>query len=154
MARLDATVIGTRIPAHTVEVERGRLAFFARVIGQDNPMYLDRDAARAAGHPDVPVPPTFLFCLDMARPNPSSFYADLGIDLRTILHGEQSFTYHATAYAGDILHFSTAVTDFYAKKGGALQFLVRTTEVTREGTPIAVLQSTTVLREPAAAQRS
>ncbi|MET0797407.1 MaoC family dehydratase N-terminal domain-containing protein [Rhodococcus erythropolis] len=150
MTSLDAGVIGTRIPEHSVEVERGRLAFFARATGQDDPIYTDRSAAEQAGHRDIPVPPTFLFCLDMERPNPSTFYADLGIDIRTILHGEQEFTYLQTAYAGDTLQFSTAVTDCYAKKAGALQFLVRTTEVTREGQAIATLRSTTVIRDPRA----
>ncbi|KXX59874.1 MaoC family dehydratase N-terminal domain-containing protein [Rhodococcus sp. LB1] len=151
MASLDPGVIGTRIPEHTVEVERGRLSFFARATGQqDDPIYTDPSAAAEAGHRDLPVPPTFLFCLDMERPSPSTFYTDLGVDIRTILHGEQSFTYHATAYAGDTLHFSTEVTDCYAKKGGALQFLVRTTEVTRHGEPIAQLRSTTVIRDPRA----
>ena len=150
MANLDTGVIGTRIPEHTVSVERGRLSFFARATGQHDPVYTDLDTALASGHRDLPVPPTFLFCLDMDRPNPSTFYADLGIDIRTILHGEQEFTYHSTAYAGDTLHFSTAVTDYYSKKGGALQFLVRTTEVTRSGEPIAQLRSTTVVRDPRA----
>ena len=39
MASLDPGVIGTRIPEHTVEVERGRLSFFARATGQDDPIY-------------------------------------------------------------------------------------------------------------------
>jgi acyl dehydratase len=147
-ACLDASAIGTRVPAHTAEVERGRLRFFAAATGQTDPTYTDVDAAKGAGHRDLPVPPTFLFCLDLERPTPSTLYADLGIDPRTILHGEQEFTYHATAYAGDTLAFSSEVTDVYAKKGGALRFLVRTTEVTRDGEPVARLRATIVVRDP------
>ncbi|WP_370617701.1 MaoC family dehydratase N-terminal domain-containing protein [Mumia sp. Pv 4-285] len=147
---LDDQIIGTRVPEHTAEVERGRLRFFAKATGQRDPVYSDVEQARAAGHPDLPVPPTFLFCLNMETPEPFALYTTLGIDPRTILHGEQAFDYHAMAYAGDVLSFATHVSDVYSKKGGALQFLVRTTEVTRDGEPIATLRSTAVIREPAA----
>lgn len=148
MVILDERVIGTEIPGHTVTAERGQLVFFARATGQQSDVYVDLAAARAAGHRDLPVPPTFLFCMDMAKPTPSTLYADLGIDPRTILHGEQEFEYYTSAYAGDTLSFSTQVTDCYAKKGGALQFLVRTTEVTRAGELIAQLRSVIVVRDP------
>ncbi|MFE7134689.1 MaoC family dehydratase N-terminal domain-containing protein [Streptomyces sp. NPDC057638] len=151
---IDRAVIGTRVPGHTVEVERGRLRFFARATGQDDPAVTDPEAARAAGHPDLPVPPTFLFCLDLENPHRGRFLTELGIDPRTILHGEQSFTYHAPAYAGDTLTFATEVTDVYAKKGGALQFIVRTTEVTRDGAPVATLTGTIVVRERAGSRAS
>ena len=152
MTSLDSGVVGRRLPSHTVRVERGRLRRFAQATGQQDPIYHDPDAARRAGHRDLPVPVTFLFCLDMERPNPSTFYADLGIDVRTILHGEQSFGYHALAYAGDTLRFATEVNDLYERKGGALQFLVRTTTVTRGDEPIAELVATTVIRDPRAAK--
>ncbi len=42
------------------EVERGRLRFFAETIGRTDPIYFDLDAARRAGHRDLPVPLTFL----------------------------------------------------------------------------------------------
>lgn len=144
--RVDPSVVGRRYPPHDVDVERGRLRFFALVTGQRDPVYTDLDAARDAGHPDLPVPPTFLFCLEMERPDPWSFVAGLGIDLRTILHGGQSFEYHAMAYAGDRLTFASEISDVYEKKGGELTFVARTTEVTRDGAPVARLTGTMVLR--------
>ena len=131
---------------HTVDVERGRLRFFAQVTGQSDPVYTEVDAARAAGHRDLPVPPTFLFCLEMERPDPWDFVAELGVDLRTILHGGQSFEYHAMAFAGDRLTFASGITDRYQKKDGALTFVERTTDVTRDGEPVARLVTTIVLR--------
>jgi hypothetical protein len=109
-------------------------------------VYTDVDAARRAGYPDLPVPPTYLFCLEMLRPDAWSFVSDLGVDPRTILHGGQSFAYHAMAHAGQVLTFTSELTDVYQKKGGALTFLARTTDVTRDGAPIARLTTTIVLR--------
>ena len=49
----------------TATVERGRLRFFARVVGLDDSEFTSLERARAAGHPDLPVPPTFLFGLEL-----------------------------------------------------------------------------------------
>ena len=143
---IDPAIVGTRLSAHTVEVERGRLRLFAHAIGETDPSYVDIEAAHAAGHPDLPVPPTFLFCLEMERPDPFGFLSELGVDPRTVLHGEQAFEYHAPAYAGDQLMFVSTVSNVYTKKGGALEFLERTTEVNRGDTPIATLTASTVIR--------
>lgn len=145
--RLDRSIIGRRSPEHTVFVERGRLRFFAKATGQLDPVYSDLTAADAAGHRDLPVPPTFLLCLNSEVPNPFAFLEELGIDPVTILHAEQAFEYHRPVYAGDSVTFATAITDVYDKKGGALEFLVRTTEATRDGDLVATLRSTVVLRE-------
>ncbi|MFJ5830712.1 MaoC family dehydratase N-terminal domain-containing protein [Streptomyces sp. NPDC093089] len=150
---IDPALIGSRTPAFVTVAERGRLRFFAHATGQTEAVYSDPEAAEAAGHRDLPVPPTFLFCLEMDNPDRGRFLTDLGIDVRTILHGGQEFTYHAPAYAGDALTFVTEVKDVYAKKGGALQFIVRDTHVTRDGAPIATLTSTLVVRDPKADRR-
>ncbi|MFF3493256.1 MaoC family dehydratase N-terminal domain-containing protein [Streptomyces sp. NPDC002795] len=149
---IDRTIIGSRTPAFSTVAERGRLRFFADATGQEDPVYSDVDAAEASGHRDLPIPPTFLFCLEMDDPDRGSFLTGLGIDMRTILHGGQRFDFHAQAYAGDALTFSTEVKDVYAKKGGALEFIVRATHVTRDDTPIATLTSTIVVRDPKAGQ--
>ncbi|MEU2506591.1 MaoC family dehydratase N-terminal domain-containing protein [Streptomyces sp. NPDC007863] len=149
---IDPALIGSRTPAFSTGAERGRLRFFARTIGQTDTVYTDLESAKAAGHRDLPVPPTFLFCMEMDNPDRGRFLDDLGIDVRTILHGGQEFTYHAQAYAGDTLTFVTEVKDVYAKKGGALEFIVRDTHVTRDGEPIATLTGTLVVRDPKAAK--
>ena len=139
--------IGLELPAFTVEVERAPLRLFAKAIGQTDPVYRDEDAARAAGHPGLPVPPTYLFCLEMAGPDPGAMRDRLGIDIAKILHGEQRFLYHRMAHAGDRLSFRQRVADIYDKKGGALEFVVRETRVTNQrGEHVADLVATTVVR--------
>lgn len=151
MPTIDASIVGSRTEEFTTSAERGRLRFFAEATGQQDPVYTDLDAAQAAGHADLPIPPTFFFCLEMDNPRRHRFLADLGVDVRTILHGGQRFSYHAPAYAGDLLTFWTEVTDVSSKKGGALQFIVRDTHVSRAGEPVATLTSTIVVRDPKAA---
>lgn len=135
-------------PPVTVDVERGRLRFFSKAIGETDPVYLDAEAAKAAGHRDLPVPPTFFFSLGLEAPDPFGYLDALDIDLRRVLHGEQSFTYHALAYAGDRLTLQERIVDVYTKRGGALEFVVKQTEVTRSGEPIADVRSVIVVRNP------
>ena len=134
----------------TVRVERGRLRSFAHATGQCDPVYLDVDAARSAGHPDLPVPPTFFFSLGLESPDPFGYLDRLGVDLRLVLHGEQTFTYHRLAYAGDRLILRDQVTDAYTKRGGTLEFLIRQTDVSRDDQPIARARSVLVVRHPQA----
>ncbi|MBI2802840.1 MAG: MaoC family dehydratase N-terminal domain-containing protein [Gammaproteobacteria bacterium] len=129
---LDRKFIGYTSAPCTLEVEKGRLRLFAIAIGQADPVYSDEAAARAAGHRSLPVPPTFLFCLEMDRPNPYGWFDDVGIPLPKVLHGEQQFTYHRMAYAGDQLTFTAAIVDIYDKKGGLLEFVVQDNQITNQ----------------------
>jgi acyl dehydratase len=144
---IDRGFIGLTLPAFEVDVEKGRLRFFAKATGQTDPVYVDEAAARAAGHPGLPVPPSFLFCLEMDAPNPGELRDRLGIDIARVLHGEQRFVFHGLAHAGDRLHFEQRVADIYDRKGGALEFVVRETRVSNQrGEPVADLIATTVVR--------
>ena len=144
---IDRKYIGHAMPGFDVLVEKGRLRFFAKATGQTDPVYWDDAAALAAGHPGLPVPPTFLFCLEMESPDPAAIRNLLGMDYLRLLHGEQGFTCHRMAYAGDVLRFDQRIEDIYDKKGGALEFVVRKTRVTyQRGEPVADLRAVNVLR--------
>ncbi|MFJ2158083.1 MaoC family dehydratase N-terminal domain-containing protein [Streptomyces sp. NPDC087856] len=142
--------LGYRFEPLVVTPERGRLAFFARATGQHDRIYADPAAAKAAGHRDLPVPPTFFFSLELERPDPFGWLTELGVDLRRVLHGGQSFTYHATAHAGDTLTLNTRIVDVTVKKAGALDVLTKRTEVTRAGEPVADAVTVIVVRNPEA----
>lgn len=146
---IDPSVIGKELPPAELLVERGRLRLFCRAIGETDPVYFDVATARRAGHPDLPVPPTFFTAVAHERPDPFDWLAELGVGLAEVLHGEQEFTYHAMAYAGDRLVMRSRISDAYSKKGGALEFIVRRSTVVRlDGRAIADLRDTIVVRNP------
>ncbi|ASW02309.1 MaoC family dehydratase N-terminal domain-containing protein [Paraburkholderia aromaticivorans] len=143
---IDKKHIGKVVPAFRTVAEAGRLRFFAKATGETNPIYVDESAARDAGHPNLPLPPTFLFSLELEQPD-KSWRDEIGIQVARILHGEQSFAYHRMAYAGDVLLFECHIADIYDKKGGALDFVVRETRVTNQkGEHVADLRSVLVHR--------
>ncbi len=113
-----------------IDVERGFLKFFATATGQTDPIYSDDEAARAAGHPAIPVPPTYFYSLNSAAlPQRGGLIGENGMNIPVdrMLHGEQSFTYHRMAYAGDRITMVTTTSDIYVKKGGTLEFVVQDT---------------------------
>jgi len=146
---LSKEIIGQRFAQTSAEVEAGRLRFFAKSIGETDPIYTDVQAALTAGYINLPCPPTFLFCLKMDQPNPFARWQDLGIDLSMILHANQKFTYHQPAVAGDRLTFSGVISDYYVKKNGALEFIVEQTKVVNQRDEhVADLSVTLVVRHP------
>lgn len=148
---IDRSVIGRELTGATLLITRSRLRAFAAAIGQTDPVYVDVEAALNAGHRDLPVPPTFYFAVDLEAPDPFILLSDLGVDLRTVLHGEQEFSYHHMAYAGDELTTSSRIVDVFDKKGGALEFIIRRTTVTnQDGVVVAELGSSTVVQNVSA----
>lgn len=140
-------MLDTILPDFTITPERGQLQFFASVIGEPDPVYSSFDAARKAGYPDIPVPPTFLFSLELKRPEPYRILEVIGADLSQALHGEQAFTFHRQSFAGEELAFAPRITDYYEKRGGAMKFIVRSTDVTNSsGELVAELVNTLILR--------
>jgi acyl dehydratase len=143
---IDKKHIGKKLPTYRATAETGQLRFFAKAIGETRRVYIDEAAARDAGHPGIPLPPTFLFSLELLNPS-NAWREELGIVPDRILHGEESFKYHRMAHAGDTLKFETRIADIYDKKDGALSFVVRESRVTNQrGEHVADLRSVLVHR--------
>lgn len=112
-----------------VRADAGRLRFFAKATGEDRDVYRSTEAARAAGYPDIPAPPTYAFCLAMLdEDEPMGWMSEIGIDLTRVLHAEQEFTYHQPICAGDDLVLTRRIVDVQERKGGALTFVVADSE--------------------------
>lgn len=141
-----ARALALQIDGHEVDVERGRLRAFARAIGETDPVWTDLEVARAAGHPDLPVPPTFFFSLDLESTDPLGWVGRLGADLRGLLHGEQTFTYHGCLHAGETVTVRPRITEAYAKNE-RMDFVVKHTEYLREGELVAEADTLLVLRQ-------
>ena len=138
---VDQSAVGRTFTPVTARVEPGRLRFFLDTLGERNPVYRDDKAA-------VPVPPTYLFCLEMMdATEPFEFLNALGIDLARVLHGEQRFDYHAAVVVGDTLTFRSRVESVTDKKGGAMTLIVVETAVTnQDGGHVADTSRTIVVR--------
>ena len=144
---VDQSAVGRSFTPVTARVEQGRLRYFVNTIGERNPIYRDAEVARTQGYSAIPAPPTYLFCLEMLdSDDPFEFLTELEINLTRILHGEQSFTYHAPVVVGDTITFRSRVTGVTDKKGGAMTMVVLVTEVTNQhGVRVAETARTVVV---------
>jgi len=148
---VNRAFIGREYPASaTYEVGREHIRRFAEAIGDLHPAYLDPEAARALGHPDVIAPPTFLTVLNFrfATEGPIAD-PELGLDYSLVVHGEQTFELHRPVRAGDVLHSVQRVVD--VKDAGRNELIQTETEVTAaDGERVATLRGTIVSRGSAA----
>lgn len=119
---------GVMLEPVTVPVERGRIRFFAQVLGESDPVHFDVDAARAAGHPDLVATPSFFMVVEAeangerVRRGQPPMMDVVKCDFRYLLHGDERYFYQAPIYAGEEVTHTTKVLDFYDKKGGAMEF--------------------------------
>jgi hypothetical protein len=129
---IDKKWIGHVLPPSVLPIELGRLKFFAKAIGERDPIYTESKAARAAGFRDVPAAPTFLFAAELDSKAIDTLLLTLEIPVERLLHGEQSFKYYGTACAGDTITVRSRIADIYQKKNGALEFVVKLSHATNQ----------------------
>jgi len=99
-----------RDPGQHYEVSRVKIAEFAEAIGDPNPVYRDRAAARQAGYLDVIAPPTFAVVVVMPASIAATRNALPDTASSVVVHVEQSFHYARPIRAGDELHAESLVT--------------------------------------------
>ena len=144
---IDKNLIGHEFEPVTLPVEEGRLRFVAKSIGESNPVYSDPEEARKAGYPALPTPPTFVFMLEVNAVDLQDLVSFFGCKLGQLLHGEQSFVYHAPIYAGDRITVKKKVVDIYDKKNGKLEFIITENDfVNQDGVKVAKTRTNYVIR--------
>jgi acyl dehydratase len=108
---LDESFVGRTYPVgEPYEVGREKIREFAVAIGDDNPVYVDPDAAKQLGHPDVIAPPTFVFAVSYGAVQRHVLTdEELGLDYDRVVHGDQKFVYSRPVRAGDRLVVTTSI---------------------------------------------
>jgi acyl dehydratase len=127
------------------EVSRIKIAEFAAAIGDPNPLYRDRAAAQAAGHPDVIAPPTFAIVISMAGSGAALADPGLGLNYAMVVHGEQRFSYTRPITAGDVVTAQVTISDI--RDAGRNVMITTSTEIrTLGGELVCTAESTIVER--------
>jgi acyl dehydratase len=137
---------GRSFPAtEPYEVSRVKIAEFADAIGDPSPVYRDRDAALAAGYPDVIAPPTFPIVVTMAASGQAISDPGLGINYALVVHGEQRFSYTRPLHAGDVVTARSTI-ETIKTLGRNVVMTTRTEVTTVAGEPVCTAYSTLVER--------
>ena len=126
-------------------VGREKVREFSRAVFASNPINLDPEAARAAGHTDVVAPPTFAVVVQEATLAQLLGEPDGGIDFTRVVHGDQRFSYSRPIVAGDELTATLAVTSIKTL-GGHSMVTAESTIVDAAGAHVVTAISTLVVR--------
>ncbi|MEV7807073.1 MaoC family dehydratase N-terminal domain-containing protein [Microbispora sp. NPDC088329] len=131
------------------EVSRVKISEFATAIGDSNPIYHDRRAATAAGHPDVVAPPTFPIVFSLLGTGDALADPGLGLNFAMVVHGEQRFEYERPIHAGDELVCTSTIAEI--RSVGRNEFLTLRSDVsTTSGELVCRTYNTIVERGGAA----
>lgn len=148
---IDRGRIGFRTAPTTARVDAWRVKLFCQAIGETDPVYVDDAAARAAGHPACPVPPTFLKAIEGEHFSSAALLELLAVPIRGVLHAEQAFSHAIPVHVGDTVEVSRTISDIHDKKNGALTFIVVDTDYRVADRPVASSRQTILVRNTMAA---
>jgi acyl dehydratase len=114
---INTQAVGKSYEPTVYLVGREKLREYARAVGETNPVYLDLDAARAAGHPDVVAPPMFAVVYSGPAMGPALLDPDVGMDFARMVHGGQEFEWGPLVVAGDEITTVASVEQIYERDG-------------------------------------
>jgi acyl dehydratase len=142
---VNADVIGKTYPGTTYAVGREKVREFAYAVGETNPLHLDLEAARAAGHADVVAPPMFAVVYSGAALAQGLFDPEIGIDFARLVHAGQEFEWGPLVVAGDEITTTMAVADVTERAGNGF-FVFESTSVNQRGETVCVGRWSNIVR--------
>ena len=146
--------VGRKLPLIRYQVDASKIRELAMAIGDDNPLFMDRVAAQAAGYPDIVAPLTFptLFRFWGGTPvgaETRSLLQQMGANVLRILHGEEEYEYLGLLHPGDDITGELEILGIERKEGssGAMD-MVKTQATYRKqtGEVVAIARATMVVR--------
>ena len=132
---IKTEAIGREWPATTYEVGKEKIGEYARVVGLDNPVHFDREAARSAGYRDVVAPPMFAVVYSSPAMAPAMFDDDVAMNFAAMVHGGQEFEWGEPACSGDEITTSAKCLSIEEKDGKGF-YVFETNSVNQDGAQV------------------
>jgi acyl dehydratase len=142
---VDDSAKGKAFPAHEYEVGREKIREFAYAVGEDNPVYFDREAARAAGFRDVPAPPMFAVVYSAGAMAPAIFDPEVGMNFAAMVHGGQEFVWGEPVCSGDTISTTAEVKDI-SEQGGKGFYVFESVSTNQDGQEVVRGTWTNIVR--------
>lgn len=129
---LKTEAVGKSWPAHEYEVGREKIREYAQVTGYENPVHLDRDAAREQGYRDVVAPPMFVVVYSAGAMVPALFDPEVEMNFAAMVHGSQDFQWEEPVCSGDRIYTTPSCREIYVKDGKGF-YVFESESVNQEG---------------------
>ncbi len=151
---LDQSYIGKKFPLIHYQVDASKIRELALALGDDNPIFNDKAAARAAGYPDLAAPLTFptLFRFwggGAVGSETRALLQEMGADVLRILHGEEEYEYFGLLHPGDDITGELEILSIDRKEGsgGAMDMVkTRATYRNQRQEVVVIARATMVVR--------
>jgi len=114
---VNAKAVGKTYQPVVYAVGREKVREYARAVGETNPVYLDVEAARAAGYADVVAPPMFAVVYSAPAVGPLIFDPEIELNFAMMVHGGQEFVWDSPVVAGDEISTRASVKDISERDG-------------------------------------
>lgn len=147
MINVPEELMQQEVAVGTFAITAEQIREFAEAVGDLNPLYLDPDAARQAGYPNVIAPPTFCMHLRGGKVVPE---VPLEPGLAS-LHAGQELEFNDEIYADRTYTVVARLAEVYEKTGrsGPLGVIVREMLVKDEnGDTVMALRERQMIRSP------
>jgi acyl dehydratase len=142
---IKTDAIGKEWPATTYEVGKEKIGEYATVLGFQNPVHFDREAAQAAGFRDVVAPPRFAVVYSSPAMAPAMFDDDVEMNFAAMVHGGQEFEWDEPACSGDEIT-TTARCASIEEKDGKGFYVFETNSVNQDGAQVVKGTWTLIVR--------
>lgn len=107
--------VGREYPPVVWEVQRCKAREMAWAVGDDNAIYHDNKVAEANGYKDIPPVPTLSRVGNHWGNMEEPIIKDLNMNIKTSMHGEESYEYLGEYYPGDVLTGVTRIASINEK---------------------------------------
>ena len=142
---IKTEAVGKEWPATTYEVGKEKIREYATVLGFDNPVHFEREAAQAAGYRDVVAPPMFAVVYSSPAMAPAMFDDDVAMNFAAMVHGGQEFEWGEPACSGDEIT-TTARCASIEEKDGKGFYVFETNSVNQDGAQVVKGTWTLIVR--------
>ena len=137
--------IGKGYTPFEYEVGKEKIGEYARAVGEDNPVYFDREAAKGAGFRDVVAPPMFAVIYSWGAVALPAVDPDVDLNFAMLVHGGQEFVWGEPVCSGDVVSTVTSVKDI-SEKGGMGFYVFETISTNQDGAEVARGTWTNIVR--------
>ena len=142
---VNDSAVGKEFAPATYEVGREKIREYANVLGLDNPVHHDREAAKAAGFRDVVAPPMFVVVYSAPAMGPAIFDPEVGMNFAAMVHGSQEFVWGEPVCSGDEITTTPRMAEIYEKDGKGF-YVFETVSVNQEGAEVCRATWTNIVR--------
>jgi acyl dehydratase len=142
---LDTKAIGKSFGSKVYAVGREKVREYALAIGENNPIHIDFEAARAAGYADVVAPPMFAVVYSAPVMGPAIFDPDVGINFPMMVHGGQEFVWGPPVVAGDEITTEATMKDISERDGKGF-YVFESVSRNQDGETVCVGTWTNIVR--------